>query len=308
MRPVYWFISLTLLMILHFNTQTINAQTACEPVTNESGLTEQTITIDDDERRYLLYIPDDLDLSTPAPLVLSMHGFASSAQMQVQMTEWNDMADEASFVVAYPQGAGLPPRWNNGISDFIDEDNPIDREFLSTLIESLTTSLCLDSTRVYATGFSAGGGMAHRLACEIADQVTAIGTVGGAYSEIPGGCDPIRPVPVISFHGDSDSIVPYEGQGTLPPIETWASDWAARDECTDEATITQINDEVREIRYAECAEGTSVVLFTIAGGGHTWPGGGSAGPEFLVGLTSTAINATETMWAFFEGFSLESAE
>jgi polyhydroxybutyrate depolymerase len=51
--------------------------------------------------------------------------------------------------------------------------------------------------------------------------------------------------------------------------------------------------------FLSCPEGRAVELYTIDGGGHTWPGGPEAGRR--VGRVSREIDATELIWAFFAG-------
>jgi polyhydroxybutyrate depolymerase len=143
--------------------------------------------------------------------------------------------------------------------------------------------------------------MTNRLACEAADVFAAVGTVAGAYTDFPGGCNPARPVPVVAFHGVTDPIVPYEGDERIhfPAIETWVQDWAKRDSCslTPEA-IPGTQGDVTGTRYTGCAGGAQVDFYSISDGGHTWPGG-SMGLAFLLGKTTQDIDASETMWAFF---------
>jgi polyhydroxybutyrate depolymerase len=59
--------------------------------------------------------------------------------------------------------------------------------------------------------------------------------------------------------------------------------------------------DVRGLRYAACDQDASVLLYTIDGGGHTWPGGM---PIPFMGKTSRQIDATEEMWRFFQAYSL----
>jgi polyhydroxybutyrate depolymerase len=133
-----------------------------------------------------------------------------------------------------------------------------------------------------------------------------MGGVAGAYSAFGGGCVPSRPVPAILFHGTADRIVPYGGgmRGAFPALEDFAADWAARNGCDlTPVSIEGLTGDASGIRYGSCDEDAEVVLYTIDGGGHTWPGGGEI-PSFLVGATTQDIDASATMWEFFERFPL----
>jgi polyhydroxybutyrate depolymerase len=83
----------------------------------------------------------------------------------------------------------------------------------------------------------------------------------------------------------------------VPPIETWAASWAARNGCDLDVDAVPVDDGIIERRYANCD--APVVLYTVRGGGHTWPGGSMGIPPVIVGMTTDAIDATETMWQFF---------
>ncbi len=311
-------LSLLIVSALLFSFMPAPAQDADAPLSTCTlpadlvpGGSEYRIEVDDDAqplRVYRLYVPEGLEPG--APLVLSFHGFTSNATQQEQFSLWNDVADAEGIVVAYPQGSGFPSRWNSGLNPFAPRENANDVIFVETLIDHLTATLCIDTARVYANGLSNGGGMSNRLACELSGRVAAIGGVAGAYAPLPKGCEPTRPVPVIAFHGDADSIVPYEGIGdpddptSLAGIEDWVVGWAARNGCdlTPDA-LEPIGNDVTGITYGGCDADAEVRLYTVAGGGHTWPGGGFQ-PAFIVGATTQSINASATMWDFFTRYRL----
>ncbi len=269
-----------------------------------TGDSHQFITSAELERDFLLYIPAAYDL--PLPLVISFHGFAASGLEQQENTEFNRIADENGFIVAYPQGTGFPRRWYGGLSNFANQTDARDVTFTADVIAALAD--CIDPARVYANGFSAGGGMSHRLACQLSEQITAIGTVSGAYSQLDGGCQPERAVPVISLHGTDDPVVPFTGtniENGLPDINDWARGWAERNNCTPDTVIDDDSTDTIEIlRYTDCDDEAEVILYSIIGGGHTWPGNVPQGPSFLLGSTNDEIIAGEVMWQFFREYAL----
>jgi polyhydroxybutyrate depolymerase len=151
----------------------------------------------------------------------------------------------------------------------------------------------VDPKRIYATGFSNGGGMVNRLGCDLADRFAAIAPVSGAFL-LSEDCRPSRPIPVMAFHGTGDRIVPYDGSGkVLPPIPAWAAGWALRNGCRQPSTAFLDDGVVRGEHWSDCEQGADVFLYTIAAGGHTWPGRIS-----LPGQSS--IDASATMWGFFQ--------
>jgi polyhydroxybutyrate depolymerase len=261
-------------------------------------------------RKYLIYVPDSYDPKTASPLVFSIHGFVQWPAHQRTMSGWNKLADEYGFLVVYPQGTGFPLRW----STWPSEDDPgsmaEDLEFFSDLIEYLNQSYNIDHTRIYANGMSNGGGMSHLLACELSEDIAAIGGVAGAYLYPWENCRPPRPIPLIAFHGVDDPIVPYSGgpsrddQFEFLPVEDWAAKWAEHNSCSNSPESIQITGEISRISYSNCKRDGEVVLYRIAGGGHTWPGGEKL-PLWIAGYTNQDINATALMWEFFSKHSLK---
>jgi len=274
----------------------------CDGIVRPSGEYEITLEFDKEVRHALLYIPSSVADGAEVPLVMSLHGFTSNMYQQREYSQWNVVADDNDFIVVYPQGIGFPRRWNVSPPPF-STDPTDDVGFLRELVAYIDSEYCIDLTRVYVNGFSNGGGMSHRLACEAADVFTAIGIVAGAHGEF-GACGPSRSVPVIAFHGTADNVVPYGGGRSggfdLPDIQDWTRDWASRNSCSLTASHIDVPDGVDYvgIRYTGCSDDAEVILYTIEQRGHTWPGGGVQ-PERFVGKVSRDINASELMWIFF---------
>jgi polyhydroxybutyrate depolymerase len=124
-------------------------------------------------RCYHLYVPPSYDPARPGPLVLSLHGFLSNPDSQAWISGWHELAGREGFLVAYPQGTSWPQRWNAGATWNAGVD---DVRFLRDLIDDLEAVAAVDRSRVYVSGFSNGGGMALRFACEEAGLVAALGT------------------------------------------------------------------------------------------------------------------------------------
>ncbi|MBN1440056.1 MAG: hypothetical protein JW929_11660 [Anaerolineales bacterium] len=257
-----------------------------------------------EQRRYILHVPDTYDPSVPAPLVISLHGFAEWPAHQMQISRWNDLSDREGFLVVYPAGTGFPLRWRILRDQAGTEVTAVDVEFISALIDTLSAEYNLDPARIYANGLSNGGGMSEALACLLSDRIAAVGGVAGAYVVPPEECRPGRAVPVIAFHGTADPIVPFAGgkSGGSPyafsPVADWAAGWAARNGCFDAPESLPAAGEVSGIRYGGCRGGAEVIFYTVVGGGHTWPGGEPL-PEWIAGRTTLDIDATAVMWEFF---------
>jgi polyhydroxybutyrate depolymerase len=255
-------------------------------------------------REYLLYVPRSYDAARPTPLVISLHGGGLWPVPQRDISLWNRVADEHGFIVVYPSGvSGRGPRaWRVAAR----RGSLRDIRFLAELIDSLKSSYTIDPTRIYADGLSNGGGMAFLLSCALADRIAAVGLVASAQFLSWDACQDVeRPVPMIAFHGTEDRFTPYHGgvswagrNHVFPSIPAFTETWARRNRCTAGPVESVAAPDVRRLEYRDCADGAPVVLYTILGGGHTWPGGGPA-PRWFVGTTSKGIDATRTMWEFF---------
>jgi len=255
------------------------------------------------KREYLLYVPRSYDPSRPAPLVISLHGAGGWPKQQMEVSRWNRLADRDGFIVVYPSAfeGGGPRVWSESGRDV---------RFMSDLIDRLESSYNIDRRRIFANGFSNGGGMSFALSCTLSDRIAAVGLVGAAQAVPFSWCKDRTPVPMIDFHGTADPDVPYNGgqswlaPGPFPHVQKFAANWARRNRCAPSAIDSTVAPDVVRREYASCAGDASVVLYTIRGGGHTWPGGGEL-PEWFVGPTSRSIDATETMWAFFRAHPLQ---
>ena len=165
------------------------------------------------------------------------------------------------------------------------------------LIDTLVGRLSIDPKRVYALGFSNGGGLVDNLGCFLSDKIAAIAPVAGAYIYWA-ECNPSRPVPVLAFHGTADEAVPYRGGGSSIP--NWAGAWAGRNGCEPQPKNTSPEENVIIDTWGNCAENAIVTLYTIEGGGHVWPG--SPLWENLRKLEGypQGVVATDLIWDFFQ--------
>lgn len=258
-----------------------------------------------ERREHLLYVPQSYDAATPTPLVISLHGGGGWPAIQRDVSRWNRVADRNGFIVVYPSGlkvAGLRA-WRvwEGVTGLEN-----DVRYISDLIDSLEKTYTIDPERIYANGLSNGGAMAWVLSCTMSDRVAAVGTVAAAHALPWSWCMDDKPVPAISFHGTQDSLVPYKG-GTswvspnrpFPAALQWAESWALRNGCAPDPVETPVSSQVTRRHYTSCANTASVVLYTIDGGGHTWPGGMPL-PEWFLGSTTYQIDASTLIWEFFE--------
>ena len=255
-----------------------------------------------EKREYLLYVPKSYDRSRPTPLVISMHAAGLWGAAQKETSRWNDLADRKGFIVVYPSGVGGKGIrvWRADAGDDLKKDV----RFISELIDTLSAAYNIDSTRIYANGLSNGGGMSFALSCTLSNRIAAVGMVAAAQTLPWRWCTDERPVPMIAFHGTADPDIPYNGGSSwisarpFPNVRGWAAKWARRNRCDPTPVESIVAADVTRRAYGRCANGAVVVLYTVRGGGHSWPGGKPL-PEWFVGRTTGSIDATSLMWAFF---------
>ena len=152
--------------------------------------------------------------------------------------------------------------------------------------------------------------MSFVLSCTMSDRIAAVGMVGAAQTLPWRWCTDQQAVPMIAFHGTADPDVPYNGGVSwisarpFPSTPKWAASWARRNRSGPDSVESRVAADVTRRAYTTCADGADVVLYTVEGGGHTWPGGTPL-PEWFVGRTANSIDATRVMWAFFMDHPLQ---
>lgn len=223
-------------------------------------------------RQYLLHVPAAYQAGIPAALVLVFHGAGIGARRFVDYSRFSSVTDREGFPVVYAQGLGEMPVWD-------PSPGSRDVQFTKDSIDDLQRRCNVDPARIYAAGHSNGGGMVHRLGCDLADRIAAIGPVSGAHSA-SASCSPSRPVPVFAIHGTADPVVPYES------IPEWASAWAERNGCNPEPVDVPHNVLISERQWKNCRAGADVIQYTIVDLEHDWP--------------SDLIDVGQTVWDFFE--------
>ena len=234
-----------------------------------TGTSLHTLNVGGRDRTYRLHQPAGLPAS--AALVVMLHGAVGSAEQAERDYGWDQLADSAKFVVAYPDG--FDRAWNvngGGCCGPPARQGVDDVAFIGAVVADIAKNVGIDSSRVYATGISNGGIMSYTLACN-SGVFAAIGPDAATQLD---PCRSPHPTSVMHIHGTADPLVPYRGgQGFSvingPSVAEVNAFWRNVDQCGAPAATT---DGPVTTSTAGCAEGRSVVLITIDGGGHIeWP-------------------------------------
>lgn len=272
----------------------------------EAGEQRRILELGGNRRSYLLFVPSTRPAGHPLPLVLVFHGAGGRGAGMARHTGFSRLAERYGFAVVYPDGVSR--RWNDGRGIGGAQD---DVAFVRALLDSLGGELGLDPRRIYATGISNGAMFAYRLACDLPGVLAAVAPVAGAMpAALLPRCGAAAPVAVAAFQGTADPFVPYEGggvagrRGAVLSAAASAEFWMRVNGCTGPPTSVPPSDSVtdgtrvRRESWDGCRSARPVVLYTIEGGGHTWPGGPPAGRR--VGRSSREIDATAAIWDFFQ--------
>ncbi len=186
---------------------------AGEPAALRPGDHSRSLEVDGRNRAYLVHVPPQYDPAAPMPMVLAFHGGGGNANNMVAFSGLNEKADQAGFIVVYPEGSGRLPRmltFNAGNCCGKAAESKIDDvAFTRLVLDDLERIANVDRWRVFATGMSNGAMMCYRLAAELSNRIAAIAPVAGPMGTKD--CQPVRAVSVMHFHGDADEFAPFKG-------------------------------------------------------------------------------------------------
>jgi polyhydroxybutyrate depolymerase len=257
-----------------------------------------TLMVGGKARDFLLHVPATYDPAKRTPLAFVFHGYTMTAAQIATASHFAATADKHGMIAAFPNG--LSSSFNAGdCCGLAQTDGVDDVAFTSAMIAALDADYCVDAKRVFSAGFSNGGFLSYRLACELSDKIAAIAPVAGGLRLDVAACAPKRPVPVLHIHGTGDLLVPYNGGVGTQPVSYSIDAFKAKNGCAAGAgkVVFTKDPDVSCTKWDGCTAGADVELCTVAGGGHQWPGGdtlpygGSASPN---------LDSSETIAAFFD--------
>jgi polyhydroxybutyrate depolymerase len=247
-----------------------------------SSSTSTTVEVGD--RPVQLYVPASRPAGVPAALVVVLHGYTGEAAGAVDFFGLRRLADQRGFLIAAPQGTADSEGhtfWNASKACCNFGGSGVDDSgYLSQVIATVITTQGVDPGRVYVVGHSNGGFMAHRLACEHADQVSAIASLAGAV-DTDAACTPARAVSVLQIHGTADDTIHFDGGDIEGRTYTSSAGtvglWRRADGCRGEARRGErldadanvAGDDLRPTTWGTCRDDTQVALWTITGGSHS---------------------------------------
>lgn len=251
-------------------------------------------------RQYILYVPSTYDGSQPVPFVMALHGLGDN-MTNFKNINLKAVADTANFIFAIPQALvdqlSGSTAWNSGAGAFgiTLNANVDDVGFLNALIDTVSAGYNINQARVYATGFSMGGFMSNRLACQLNNRIAAVASVSGTIGNGI-NCQPDHAVPVAHFHGTADATVAYSGNQFGKDAETLVAYWVNNNGCDTMAIIDSLPDTkndgktVIRYKYINGNFNSEVYFYKVIGGAHEWLS------------AANDINYSVEIWNFFNRF------
>lgn len=284
----------------------------------------------EDDGSYIEQVPTSATAGRPLPLVFELHGYEESGPAQAKTTALGTYGQTHGFITITP--------WVNGepVSMWLSTVGSRDLAWFGQLLSHIEATTCVDENRVFVTGGSNGAFMSSAVACQYSALVAAVAPVSGIQTMRP--CKTTRPVPVVTFHGTADPLVPYDGKASKlaadlpapdgsghridaqeeklfgakgvfqrgPSIPQEAAAWAKRNGCSDAITTTKVSSTVTLLSW-QCPDHANVELYRIAGGGHTWPGSLVRTKVDSKGQTRS-LSGDAVIWQFFEAHPLSSSD
>lgn len=272
------------------------------------------------ERSYYIRYPLNYESQSRFPLLISLHGGGrDNGDENAEHTGFAELADKENFIAVFPNG--FKGKWHDGRlpkrkQEEYQEKELNDITFLKDLIDYLIQYEQVDAKRVYLTGLSNGGMMSMRMACEASEKITAIAAViANMPVDIVENCKPKSNISFLLMNGTEDPLIPWQGgeikavlkdRGKVISTEASLQFWLKHNSCgslQENITLANKNTTDKSVigkqSYA-CANNTSVVLYSVRGGGHTLPGSNIPNRPRLLGQKNLDANGAELIWDFFK--------
>jgi len=271
---------ITMKKILYFLVISSSVLLGCKKDDNKdinsscySNQNVQTILHNEENREYVLYIPNSYNGTTAVPLFLNFHGYGGSASEFIDYADMRSLAESHTFILVYPQGSCLDgvSHWNPSLPGGDNKSEADDFGFVEAIINEISSQYNLDTERIYAAGYSNGGMMAYGLANYKSDLISAVGSVSGTIIDLNGTTS--HPMPVIHLHGTSDGVIPYNGNTDYNSAQTALDYWINFNNTITNPIVNSDSNggiTIEHYRYDQGNNNVSVEHYKYIGGDHVW--------------------------------------
>ena len=256
------------------------------------------------DRDFYYYTPTTWNGSDNLPLLIVLHGLTQTAGGIMTITDFNVIAEANNFIVVYPDG--INNAWNASMNVTVSQADDVG--FIEELAAHFQSNFSTNPLKQYLCGFSNGGFMIHRMACESSMCFAGMATVSGVMSDsVYQNCDPSYAPNILHIHGTLDGVVPYGGAITTGiSVDDMLQFWQNHLSCDVTPTFNAMpNPNILDLSYPErytytnCDPSGHLELIKVVGGGHQWPGittfvGG-------VGTINMDFYSPQVIWDFLNG-------
>jgi poly(3-hydroxybutyrate) depolymerase len=238
------------------------------------------LQVDGKKRAALIRVP--AGLGEKPPVVFYVHGATDSGGWFQKMGNTDATADREKYICIYTCAGP-----NCGSAVWQDMQGTSNFPYFFALLDSVDARYKIDRNRVYMTGFSQGGFISFSAACNYSDIFAAVAPISG-YANATATCALKRPVPIYLTWGTQEGAANF-----LKSRDTWLN----LNKCPQTGTMTKPypastpNTKRARVAYGPCQENTQVIIDSIGGHGHYWPGQSNG-------------NQADEIWAFFKQYSL----
>ncbi len=228
------------------------------------------------EREYLLHIPESYDTTSSYPLVFNFHGFGGYASEFIEETQMLETSESQNFILVYPQGTLLDglSHWNAALNSTDNKSTVNDIDFIQNLITHLSSEYAVDTSRIYACGYSNGAMFSYALACYTENKIAAIGSISGTLIDTSSSCSPSHEIPLIKFHGTQDQVLPFSGNSDYFSVFDIIDFWRYKNNILGESdTLNLISDNnlgISKILHLDNNNNISIENYIVTNGGHEW--------------------------------------
>lgn len=237
-------------------------------------------------RPFDVTVPVGYRAGTPVPLLLLLHGYTATAQLQDTYFGYSQLAQQRTFLVALPNGLRddtLQQYWNATDACCAFGKTNDDVAYLTAVIKDVQARYSVDPKRIYVVGHSNGAFMAHRLACDRAELIAGIMAFAGNTWANPTRCQPSEGVAVLQVHGTLDPVILFGGGATVgqppyPSAQDSVRSWGPKNGCTGTAlspisgnldlVTALLGNETERAGVSGCPGHTAAELWTVNGAGH----------------------------------------
>ncbi|MGB1315058.1 MAG: T9SS type A sorting domain-containing protein [Chitinophagales bacterium] len=266
-------------------------------------LTKHSYVFDGNKREFNIYLPSSYETNKDKlPVVLFLHGMGGNMN---NFSGLKYKAEAEKYIMLVPQALSDPnfgTTWHSGAGKLgiYPNKNIDDVAFISSLIDTVSKWYNVDQNRIYSTGFSMGGFMTNRLACELNNKIAAFASVAGTIgNEIKNTCKPDKIIPILNIHSTTDKTIPYYNNEFGIETETFMQFWLKNNNFKgqmDTINMSKIsNDGFSTLKYSFKRKGSSInelVFYRLTGPSHN--------ESFFNATSDNDFDAIDVIWDFFK--------